>query len=196
MLKLRNEFILRGKNNKEGILSQPYLNDQKELVFKCFSLFSHPSLCFILNENQKSIDIQNGKQTVSILLAKDYANDLKEMVDVKKKIINDLSLLGERLRTGKERLMVIDLKNDEYYFTSETIINNAQYSSKYNVALLYYVNQSLKTSGKPLLFRDCSEMQRGLNKAFLKTDLNLLDRNEMGGENCFYITIPELVELL
>jgi len=195
MLDFKSNVVFEGKNQTSLIFTQPYLNDNKELIFKYCNL-RFPSAQFVLNETEKAIEIRNMGTQVLFKMGNGHLEEYEEFINVKKKILSDLKTLGQRLMAGTEQIVVYDLGKSNFFFSTNTILDNAQYSCKYNKALIYCVNEQIKKLGKPDRFNDESELQLGLGKAFKKSEYKKFSKSTIGGEIVYLVSLKDIISFL
>ncbi|WCF11458.1 hypothetical protein NDS46_31365 (plasmid) [Paenibacillus thiaminolyticus] len=163
---LEKKIVLTGVGGKMIEFSRPYLNDEKELTFLSCSEFNQFSnLSFVLNESERALEIRkkNGKRILVLLERFVY----EKALGVKFEIVERIKKLMQVLQAGSEEIYIFETGKEEcpFYFTSKILIDNCQYSIKFEKAMLYYVNQKREKEGATL-FTDFMEMQKVLSRNF------------------------------
>ncbi|WPS85347.1 hypothetical protein SMD22_01585 (plasmid) [Brevibacillus halotolerans] len=192
---LTKDFVLTGENGQKIIFSRPYLNDQKELMFLyCSEFFKFPKLQFVLNEEEKAMELRHeGSKRVFILLQGANHSFFEQAMKAKEIILDRLRKYTQALRTGKEKIYVFKtgIKECPFYFTSSTILENGEYSVKFEKGLMYFLNEQGKKENPVTDFMD---MQKILSGKFskLKKDKFTVTKDE---ETHYEMTFGELYQI-
>lgn len=194
-LTFKPTFILKGKNGKDAVFSQPYVNDERELEFKFCSFFSGKVL---LNRDKKAIELQSGKKKIYILLREENEGLFNELMEVRKQILLDLRELNQNFQSGKEPIYAIESGYEEYPFliTTPSIINNGQHSVKYEKAILYFINEGAKKKGKRVNISNYETLLATVGQALQKCDLSKLKQGLFGEDKYYSVSLDKVVELL
>lgn len=182
-----------GQRDKSPILfSYPYLNEQKDLIFKHNDVLGfYP---FVFNENRKTIELGDSKK-VGIKLSE---QEFDLCVEIKKNIINNINKLIKKFLNGSEKVLVFETDTDNFpfYFSSRTILENSKYSCKYQTALVYSFNTLLKSCAKDLSFCTFVEFNRVMNQMVNKNLLKNYSTIQIGDDKCYELTISQIIEML
>ncbi len=198
-LSLPEVFSIHGKSEVIEFRC-PYLNDDKELAFR-FSNFggydpSLPNMTYVFDEKRNGMAIRwqsLSKKTIIPL----SETECKELLALKRKIMISLSKLNDNFLTGKEKVLVLDTGEEEFpfVFVSQTILDNAMYSPKYNRALVYSYNTKAKEMGVERSFEDHLAMYKELGQIFSRQDLSKLNKSQTGQDKSYVLSMEELVAL-
>jgi hypothetical protein len=189
---LTADFILTGLNNKKIIFSRPFLNNDRELMFlHCSEFLQFPKIQFFLNEEKKAIEIRSqGNKSGLILLREMNQGFFEKAMQAKEFILNELRKYTQNLKSGKEKIYIFDSisKESPFYFVSNTLYELGQYSIKFEVGLLYFLNEQGKNN------LEFNEMQKNLSSKFAKINKNRykVQKNE---DSYYEMTFGELYQI-
>lgn len=194
-LTIKTTFTITNQYGEKETISYPYLNNDKELEFKYCS-FSDGIVLF--NREKKALELQSRKTKVYILL-KDKNEDLSnELFQVRESIMNDLLRLNIDFKSGKEEIYLMEtaLKEMPYLITSPTVIENGLFSVKYNNAVIYYINQSLKKNGHKSDLDDYEGVLKVVGEVLKGKDLSEYKSNKYQENKGYLIPIQKFDKLL
>lgn len=150
--------------------SQPYLNNDKELIFNNCSLNRELSNAhFVLNEEKKAIEIRGYAKKAFLLLDNDNISLYNEMIEMKKMILNNIQKFSKQMEIGSEKIYVFK-SGESYYFTTPTLLDNTKFSIKFTKGLEYWLKRYIELSGKKITLNSYSDLQEYLSKAFINVD--------------------------
>lgn len=188
------KLSLKGKDKGKNIdFGGLFLNSDGILEFRYSNVFTHPGLSYLYSEDKKAIEIQGLDKSIFIKLPEKEANKLMEF---KKEVINKLGNLYKSIVSGKEKLICFPIGLDDfpYLITTDTILNEAEYSSKYTEALRYaFSDKCLRDFdiGRYPGFEGYEDMQKRLGEAVVKLGLKPTNYN---GEEAVITTLLEIIE--
>lgn len=194
-LTIQTTFKIINQNGKEETISYPYLNNDKELEFKYCS-FSDGIVLF--NRERRALELHSRKKKIYILL-KDKNEDLfNELIQVRQSIVDDLLRLNDDFKNGKEEVYLMETSRKEmpYLITSPTVIENGLFSVKYNNAVIYYINHSLKKNGHKSNVADYEGVLKVVGEVLKGKDLSKYKSNKYQDSKGYLIPIQKFDELL
>lgn len=188
-------FVLKGKNGQKVVFSAPYLNDEKELEFKFCSFFYGRVL---VNRKKKAIELHSKKKKVFLLLKGENEKLFEVCLGIRKAIIDDLHVLTQNFRSGKEPIYAIESGNEQYPFliTTPTVLENGRYSIKYEKGLLFFLHDTAKKAGKEIDVTDYEHLLKIAGKALAASNLGELESGELADAKYYIFSLDKLIELL
>ena len=167
---LREDFILKAKDGRKICFNRPYINDDKQLEFLFCSHFNAiPNTTYVLNERDVTIEIKaKGYQKVVIKLKGHYEAFYHKALKAKEEIMKLIKDFMQSLLSGKEQIFVYETGNREcpYFFTSQSIMNNGEFSIKFEKGLMYYISSSKKNADNAMVFADINDLNKLLSQKF------------------------------
>ena len=192
-------FNVKTQDGKEIVFSRPYVNDEKELTFlNCNEFTRFPNMQFVLSENNQSIELRhpNSKKKVFLLL-KGNEHVFNEASKDKETILNLLRVYTKSLKTGSEKIIVKETQTDyPFYFTTATIEENGNLSSKFVAGFIYFLNQKLEEKKIGMNFTSFDQMQLRLGEYFKEVGFDQFQHEKMGDEEVYTISFNQFIALL
>lgn len=192
MLQVKQSFTVKGSNGQEGKLCFPFINDKKELEFKHCSFFDGS---VTLDAKRKGLLLEEPNQKVVLVLKGENQSVYTEMMAVRNLILKDLADLTKRYKEGKESLLAFPYEDEQYPFliTTQSILDNGLYSTKYGKAILYFLNEEFKKKGKTTV-SSYESMIETVGKTIQQMDETKLKEGQMGKHKYFEVTIASIAE--
>lgn len=191
-LQIKQSFTITGVNGEDGKFSSPFINDKKELEFKYCSFYEGK---VTLDIERKGLLLENGKRKVLLRLKSENEDVYNEMLIVRNLILMDLRELTKRYKEGSEDLIAFPYENEQYPFliTTQSILDNGIFSTKYSKSVLYFLNEEFKKRGKPVV-ASYESMLETVGKAIQKMERTQLKEGYMGKDKYFKVTISSVAE--
>lgn len=191
-LQIKQSFTLTGVDGQEGRFNSPFINDNKELEFKYCSFFEGK---VTLDTERKGLLLESGKRKVLLMLKGKNEDVYNEMLIVRNLILMDLRELTKRFKEGSETLIAFPYENEQYPFliTTQSILDNGLYSTKYGKSVLYFLNEEFKKKGKPVV-SSYESMLETVGKAIQKMEGTQLKEGYMGKDKYFKVSISSVAE--
>ncbi|MDF2879561.1 MAG: hypothetical protein K0R54_118 [Clostridiaceae bacterium] len=192
------QLFLKGKNDFKLEFSEPYLNDDREIIFKNSSLLCKlPNSEIIVNEDKKALEIRSYDKKILISLD-NYKAEMQEILSIKKLILKDLSILLKNYKEGNENIIAFNFEEENYpfYITTPTILKNGHYSIKYEKGLEYWIKERAMQLGKKLQFIDFNDLQKRAGMALAKANLKAFKKEKKQNYEYYCISFDELINLL
>lgn len=201
LLNDKEQFILKGKN-KNIVLEQPFLNEEKKVVFGCSNLFWSLPVQFVVNEKERTIEILSlssfNSSKIKIHLTDENIPFLEKVCQWKQKIIKDLIAYAENLKSGKEVVWAWKTNQEycPYFFTTPTIIQKGNLSSKYISAFVYAANQKAKELNKACSFESYDDMQKRIAEVFVSLPKGKYKMIKLDYQEMYELSLSEIINLL
>lgn len=164
---------VKGKKGT-AIFSGLIFNEDNVLEFKYSNLPMFKDKRIIFDKEHESLLIIGFNKKVYIRLSPENVQALNLF---EKEIRKELVSLYKDITTGKEQLLCLNTGYDKYPYliTTETILENGEYSPKYSMALEYaFSDKNLKNYNIGIYpnFKDYTDMQMKLGRAVEKLKLS------------------------
>lgn len=190
---MRENFTIKGKDNKEVTLMDYFLNEDNNLEFANSDMFSYSGVRYVFNSQNGTLDILGLDKDISIKLSK---MDINAFAKVESEIKKSLNKLYKDILENKEKLICFPTPLEEYplHITTETIINEGLTSPKYVKALVFALSDSqLKKAGykEQPGFADYADTQKRLGTHIAAKGLPLV---EYINSEAYILTLKDAIE--
>lgn len=190
---MENNFTLRGKNGKELILSNYFLNDDGQLEFRSSSLFSHSGVRYLFNRESLEIELIGLDKEVRIPISRDEGLIFFEKEN---EIKRSLNALYANILSGEEKLICFPtgIKDFPLHITTETILNEGMLSPKYVKGFVYaLLDPQLKKSGykEQPGFKGYEDIQERLAKNILSKKFEI---EKYVNTEAYVVTLRDAIE--
>jgi len=177
-----------------AIFSGLFFNEDNKLEFRYSNLPMFKNKRIIFDKEHESLLIIGFDKKVYIRLSPENVQALNLF---EKEIRNELVSLYKDITTGKEQLLCLNTGYDKYPYliTTETILENGEYSPKYSMALEYaFSDKNLKNYNIGIYpnFKDYTDMQMKLGRAV--ENLKLSPNYSYGGTKVVKTTLKEILK--
>lgn len=171
-----------------------FFNEDNKLEFKYSNLAMFKNKRILFEKERESLLIEGFDKKIYIRLSPE---DVQNLSLFEEEIKKELISLYKNITNGTEKLLCMDTGYEKYPYliTTETIIENGEYSPKYNTALVYaFSSQNLKkhSINTNTDFKDFTDLQMKLGKAVKK--LNLKPNYSYKGNKVIQTTLKEILK--
>lgn len=200
-LKDKEQFILKVKD-KNVVLERPFLNEEKKVVFGYSNLFSNFPAQFVVNEKERTMEILSlspfYSSKIKIHLTDENIPFLKKVYQWKQKMIKDLIIYAEKLKSDKEVVWIWETNREycPYFFTTPTIIQKGCLTSKYISAFLYAIKQKVKELNKSFTFESYDDMQKKMSEFFISAPKGEYRTIKIDNQEIYELSLSEMISLL
>lgn len=193
-LQVKQSFVLKSSDGKEGKFLFPFINDNKELEFKYCSFFEGR---VTLDIKRQGIRLESQKRKVVLMLKGENHTVYNEMLNVRNLILKDLTELTKRYKEGSETLIAFPYEDERYPFliTTQSVLDNGMYSTKYGKSILYFLNDEFKRKGKPTV-ETYESMLQSVGKTIQKMSGAKLNEGYVGKQKYFEVSISDIAEAM
>lgn len=177
-----------------AIFSGLFFNEDNKLEFRYSNLPMFKDKRILYDSERESLLVKGFDKKVYIRLSPE---DVQSLNKFEQEIRNSLISLYKDITIGKEKLLCLETGLDEYPYliTTETILENGEYSPKYSMALEYsFSNKNLKNFNIGIYpdFKNYDDMQKRLGEAIFK--LNLKPNYSYKGTKVIKTTLKEILK--
>lgn len=177
-----------------AIFSGLFFNEDNKLEFRYSNLPMFKDKRILYDSERESLLVKGFDKKVYIRLSPE---DVQSLNKFEQEIRNSLISLYKDITIGKEKLLCLETGLDEYPYliTTETILENGEYSPKYSMALEYaFSDKNLKNYNIGIYpnFKDYTDMQMKLGRAVEK--LKLSPNYSYKGTKVIKTTLKEILK--
>lgn len=187
-------LIVRGKKEK-ALFSGLIFNDNKQLEFTSCNLPFFKNKTFVFDEEKGGLWVKGTEEKILIRIS---TEQVLELLEIKNKIMEELSVLYKNILAGEEKLICLNIgvEGYSYLITTETILEAEIYSPKYIKALEYSFSDKclkkyLNLESYPH-FQNYEDMQERLGKAII--NLGLKPNDAYNGEEVIKTTLTKILK--
>lgn len=183
------------------ILSLPFIDEDFNLSFRRNSL-ADGSFTVMYNHQINDLIIVNGIEKYAAKINKSINKHILDVLAMTRKTMMKKikECQDSFVNKDTEVLLLFNPKDEEhenrYIFTTDLILENGYYSTKFMNAFIYYMNNELKTDEDIFEASNYSDFQFKVNKIFKGINVANFKEEDYGRDKCLRVPYKTFINVL